>query len=61
MDWWIRKAGKYAAKEAIAIAFAGACLLARYFPIFPDGNYKAEAVLYLIIFALIYFLWDYVR
>jgi len=61
MEAWIEKAGKYAIKEMIPFAFAGACGLAKIFPIFSDGNFKADAVLFLVFFAIVYFAWDFAR
>jgi len=61
MEWIIRKLSKYAIKEIAILAFAGACTLAKLFPIFDDGNFKADAILYLVFFALIYISWEGAR
>lgn len=59
MDWWTRKLGKYALKEAVGVVFIGACALAKLFPIFDDGYYKLDAVLYMLAGGLGYYLWTY--
>ena len=56
-----KTAGKWALKEALALTFIGACILAKYFPIFDDGYYKLDAVLYMIIGGLLYFGWEATR
>lgn len=60
-DWFSGKLGKWALKEALALIFVMATALAKVVPIFDDGNYKADAVLYMIIFGLLYFAWDLAR
>lgn len=60
-SWFADKLGKWALKEALAVIFVLATALAKVMPIFDDGNYKADAVLYMIIFALLYFAWDFAR
>jgi len=61
MDWFTRKAMKFALKEVIVAGFVLSCGLAKLFPIFDDGNFKADAVLYMLIFGLLYFAWDFAR
>jgi len=61
IDWFTRKATKFALKEALALGFLMSCGLAKMFPIFDDGNYKGDAILYMLLFALLYFAWDYAR
>ena len=61
MEWFIRKAAKLALKEVVALGFFISCGLAKLFPIFDDGNYKADAVLYMLLFGLLYFILDYAR
>ena len=61
MEWLANKAGKFALKEALGLVFVAACGLAKVAPIFEDGNYKLDAVLYMVIFGLIYFAWDAAR
>lgn len=60
-DWITKRAGKWAIKEALAIAFVLACGLAKVFPIFDDGNFKGDAVLYMVFFGLIYLIWTEAR
>lgn len=57
----MNRAGKWALKEMIPVIFGAACVLAKAMPIFPDGNFKADAVLYLLFFGLLYFAWDFAR
>ena len=59
MEWLTNKAGKFALKEALGVVFIGACALAKIAPIFDDGNYKADAVLYMLLAAMGYYLWTY--
>ena len=61
MEWWTRKAAKFALKEVIALGFVISCALAKWFPIFDDGYYKADAVLYMLLGLLLYFAWDFAR
>lgn len=60
-DWLTGRLGKWAVKEALALVFVAACVLAKYVPIFDDGQYKLDAVLYMVIFALGWFAWDAAR
>ena len=60
-DWFSNNAAKWAAKEALGFSFVLACGLAKIAPLFDDGNYKADAVLYMIMFGLAYFIWDAAR
>ena len=59
MDWAIRYGKKLLLKEGLGIIFIGACALAKMAPIFDDGYYKADALLYMIIAGLAYHLWRY--
>ncbi|WP_371396709.1 hypothetical protein [Fretibacter rubidus] len=59
MDWFGKYAGKMAFKEALGVGFVGACALAKVAPIFDDGNYKADAVLYMLFAGLAYLMWTY--
>lgn len=61
VDSFFKTLAKYAAKEMLPVIFSGACVLAKLFPIFPDGNFKGDAVLYLLIGGLLYFAWDHAR
>jgi len=61
MEWFTRKATKFAFKEVLTLGFLASCGIAKLFPIFDDGNFKADAVLYMLIFGLAYFAWDYAR
>ncbi len=61
MEWWSRKALKFAFKEALALGFIVSCGLAKLFPIFDDGQYNHDAVLYMLFFALLYLIWDLAR
>jgi len=61
VESFIRTLAKYAAKEMLPVIFAGACVFAKAFPIFSDGNFKGDAILYLLIGGLLYFAWDHAR
>lgn len=61
MEWLSRYVTKFALKECIALGFFVCCGLAKMVPIFDDGNYQADAVLYMLLFGLAYFGWDYAR
>ena len=61
MDWIFRYITKFALKEVLAIGFLLSCGLAKIVPIFDDGYYKADAILYMLLFGLFYFAWDYAR
>ena len=60
-DWLSRRLARFALKEGMAVAFILSCGLAKILPIIDDGNYKADAVLYMLFFALLYFAWDFAR
>lgn len=60
-NWFSRYALKFAIKEGLAIAFLLACGLAKFFPLFEDGYYQLDAILYLLLFGLAYLLWDAAR
>lgn len=61
LDWLTKKAGRWAIKEALAVGFFLCCGLAKMFPIFDDGNYQADAILYMLLFGLAYFGWEAAR
>ncbi len=61
MDWLSRKAMKFALKEAIAVGFVLSCGLAKLFPLWENGDYRADAIIYMLFFGLLYFAWDYAR
>jgi len=61
MDWITRYALKFALKEVLAVGFLLSCGLAKVAPIFHDGNYKADAMLYMLMFGLCYLTWDYIK
>lgn len=56
-----RRLARFALKEGLAVIFFLSCGLAKIAPIMDDGNYKADAVLYMVFFALLYFVWDFAR
>ena len=57
MTKWL---GKWAVKEALGLIFVGAGILAKIAPIY-GGDYRYDAVLYMIIFGLAYFGWEYAK
>ena len=59
MEWLNKYLKEYAFKKALGIGFIGACALAKVAPIFDDGDYKADAVLYMLLAAMGYYLWTY--
>lgn len=61
MEWLIQKALKLALKELIVLGFFLCCFLAKIFPIFDDGNYKADAILYMLLGGLAYYMLDFAR
>lgn len=61
MEWLSRYVTKFAFKEVLALGFVLSCGLAKIAPIFDDGNYKADAVLYMLLFGLCYYAWDYAK
>jgi len=61
IDWFKNYALKFAMKEIIAVGFIVSCFLAKLFPLFDEGDFRADAVLYMLFFGLIYFVWDHAR
>ena len=60
-EWFTRKLKKFALKEGLTLAFVTCCALAKFAPIFPGGNYQADAILHMLLFGLAYFFWDAVK
>lgn len=56
-DWFTRRAGRWALKEALGVAFVLSCILAKAFPIFDGGDYRADAILYMLFLGIGTFIW----
>lgn len=56
-DWFTKRAGKWAIKKALALAFILSCGLAKVFPIVNGGDYRADAVLYMLFFGICILIW----
>lgn len=60
-EWLTKKAGRWALKQALGVAFVLACILAKALPIFEGGDYRADAVLYMLFFSICAVIWSETR